>query len=148
MRLFIDTDVLLEFIAKKKSSLEDWSKINALELTGCAELWVAATSYGALRSALIDTLSDEDIHSVLRSTMSFLSVCSVDGPDVRFALDHSSLPFEAALTEACARKIQADFIITRTGELKLPRAIRRVTPRQLFEVLEAEQGIVFGLIDF
>ena len=67
---------------------------------------------------------------------------------MRFALDHGGVPYETALTEACARKIQADFIITGTGPVDISRPIRRVEPEEFFEVLEREQSIVFDLIDF
>lgn len=148
MRLLIDRDVLLEFVAEHQSSAEAWNKLHALELTGAAELWVVASAYDGLRRTLAEALPDETVRSALRSTMSFLSVCSVDGADVRFALDHVALPYESALTESCARKIQADYIITRSGALELSRAVRRVEPDELFEVLEHERDIVFDLIDF
>ena len=143
MRLLIDRDVLLEFVAEHQSSAEAWNKLHALELTGAAELWVVASAYDGLRRALSEALPDEAVRGALRSTMSFLSVCSIDGVDVRFALD-----YESALTESCARKIQADYIITRSGALELSRAVRRVEPEELFEVLEHERDIVFDLIDF
>ncbi|MEC4175755.1 PIN domain-containing protein [Adlercreutzia sp. R21] len=148
MRLLIDADVLLEFVAERQASAEEWGKLHALELTGAAELWVIASTYDTLRRALDAVLPDEEVRGVLRSTMSFLSVCSVDGPDIRFALDRGSVPFQAALTESCARKIQADFIITRQGPIDLSRAIRRVAPDELFSVLEQERGIVFDLIEW
>ena len=34
------------------------------------------------------------------------------------------------------------------GEVSVSRAVRRVAPDELFSVLEAEQGIVFDVIDF
>ena len=41
-----------------------------------------------------------------------------------------------------------DFIVTHGGEVSVSRAVRRVAPDELFSVLEAEQGIVFDVIDF
>ena len=143
MRLFIDSDMLLDFVAERPQTREAWNKLNALELTGTAELWVGAASFERVRSALATAVADGEARSALRSTMGFLSVC-----DVRFALDHGGVPYETALTEACARKIQADFIITGTGPVDISRPIRRVEPEEFFEVLEREQGIVFDLIDF
>ena len=148
MRLLIATDMLLDLIAERPESIEAWNKLNALELTGSAELWAAASSYDALRAQIAEVIDDADVRSALRSTMSFITICSVDGSDVRFALDHADLPYEAAIAEACARKIQADFIITGTGPVDISRPIRRVEPEEFFEVLEREQGIVFDLIDF
>lgn len=148
MRLLIDTDVLLDLIAERPQSVAAWNKLNALELTGCAELWAAASSYDRLRDQLIAVLGDEDVRSALRSTMSFITVCSVDGSDIRFALDHVDLPYEAAIVESCARKIQADYIVTNKGALAISRPIRRVTPPELFADIEAERGIVFDLVDF
>ena len=148
MRLFIDSDMLLDFVAERPQTREAWNKLNALELTGTAELWVGAASFERVRSALATAVADGEARSALRSTMGFLSVCSVDGGDVRFALDHGGVPYETALTEACARKIQADFINTGTGPVDISRPIRRVEPEEFFEVLEREQGIVFDLIDF
>ena len=140
MRLLIDSDVLLDFIGERESTAAAWVKLHAMELAGAAELWVSAEAFGEVRAALAEALSDHDARSALRSAMAFLSVCSIDGPDVRFALEHEGLPYRAALTESCARKLQADFIVS--------RAVRRVAPDELFSVLEAEQGIVFDVIDF
>ncbi len=44
--------------------------------------------------------------------------------------------------------MQANFIVTHGGEVSVSRAVRRVAPDELFSVLEAEQGIVFDVIDF
>ena len=134
MRLLIDSDVLLDFIGERESTAAAWVKLHAMELAGAAELWVSAEAFGEVRA--------------LRSAMAFLSVCSIDRPDVRFALEHEGLPYRAALTESCARKLQADFIVTHGGEVSVSRAVRRVAPDELFSVLEAEQGIVFDVIDF
>ena len=89
MRLLIATDMLLDLIAERPESIEAWNKLNALELTGSAELWAAASSYDALRAQLAEVIDDADVRSALRSTMSFITICSVDGSDVRFALDHA-----------------------------------------------------------
>ena len=148
MRLLIDSDVLLDFIGERESTAAAWVKLHAMELAGAAELWVSAEAFGEVRAALAEALSDHDARSALRSAMAFLSVCSIDGPDVRFALEHEGLPYRAALTESCARKLQADFIVTHGGEVSVSRAVRRVAPDELFSVLEAEQGIVFDVIDF
>lgn len=148
MRLLIESDMLLEFIAGRASATAAWNKINALELTGAAELWVPAAAIAEVRDALIGELTDHDIRSALRSAVAFLSVCSVDAADIRFALEHETLPYSVALTESCARKIQADFVLTGTGPIALPRAIRRVNPEELFRILEEEQGLVFDIIDF
>lgn len=83
-----------------------------------------------VRAALAEALSDHDARSALRSAMAFLSVCSIDGPDVRFALEHEGLPYRAALTESCARKLQADFIVTHGGEVSVSRASAPRGPRR------------------
>lgn len=92
MRLLIDSDVLLDFIGERESTAAAWVKLHAMELAGAAELWVSAEAFGEVRAALAEALSDHDARSALRSAMAFLSVCSIDGPDVRFALEHEGLP--------------------------------------------------------
>lgn len=148
MRLLIDTDALLDFVAERPEAVRAWGKLNALELTGAAELWVTSSSYERVCAMLSAAMPEAEARSALRSTMGFLSVCSVDGADVRFALDHGSLPYAAAVAESCARKIHADFIVTNGGEIPVSRPVRRLTAEELFEVIEQEQGIVFDLIDF
>ncbi len=147
MRLLIESDVLLDFIGERPSTAAAWNKLHALELTGAAELWVTADAFAEVRDVLLGTLSDHDIRSALRSSLAFLSVCSVDGSDIRFALDREMLPMASAITESCARKIQADFIVTGRGPIDIARPVRRVAPDELFSVLESEQGLVFDVID-
>ena len=148
MRLLIDTDVLLDLVAERPGTREAWNKLNALELTGAAELWVAASAFERIRDQLASVLADDDVRSALRSTMAFVTVCSIDGADVRFALDHTDVPYEAALAESCARRIQADYLVTNAGSVPLSRAVRRVSPDELFGAIEEERGIVFDLVDF
>lgn len=148
MRLLIDSDMLAEFVGEKADTVLAWNKINALEITGTAELWVCAASINAVRQTLSAAVGEHDVRQALRSAIAFLSVCSIDAADIRFALDTESISYLDALVESCARKIQADFIITGRGPLPIPRAIRRVSPEELFRVLEAERGLVFDLVDF
>lgn len=58
MRLFIDSDMLLDFVAERPQTREAWNKLNALELTGTAELWVGASSFERVRSALATAVAD------------------------------------------------------------------------------------------
>lgn len=148
MRLLVDTGVLLDLIADRPASRKAWNKLNALELTESAELWVAAPSYDQVQRQLSQVLADEEVRSALRATMGFVTVCSVDGSDIRFALDHADLPYDAALVESCARKIKADYLVTNDGPLDVAHPIRRVSPDELFEDIEVERGIVFDLIEF
>ncbi len=64
MRLFIDSDMLLDFVAERPQTREAWNKLNALELTGTAELWVGAASFERVRSALATAVADGEARKI------------------------------------------------------------------------------------
>ena len=71
----------------------------------------------------------------------------VDPQDVHEALALRWGDFEDCLVAQCARKIGADYIITRNTRDFTRSSIKALTPEQLFEELAA-RGLVYEEIDW
>lgn len=142
MRLLLDETVLIELVGERQPYCACWNKLAALQLTRAAELWVPADAYGVLKRALDNELPAREVSSALAATLDFIEVCSVAADDVRRALEDED--YDEALLDACARKIKADFIITRRAPFSA--SARVCTPEGFFDELE-RAGTVFELVD-
>ena len=45
MKLLLDTNVLVDYFGARRPFCDQWELINALQMTGYAELWASAESY-------------------------------------------------------------------------------------------------------
>ena len=147
MRLLIDESVLVEYVGERQPYCACWDKINALQLVGYAELWATSASYGAMERALCEVLPADEVHGALLSTLKFVQVCSVDAEDVRFALECGE-GYHAGILASCARKVKADYVVTRRRDATFADKALVFTPEGLFDYLEKEKGVTFDLVDF
>ncbi len=147
LRVFIDETVLVEYIGERQPYCACWDKLNALQLTGEAEIWAAPEAYRVLCASLGEVLGAAVAEDALAATLSFVNVCSVDGRDVRAAL-HSPAGYDDALLGVCARKVGADYLVTRRPAALDVVGMCACTPEEMFRSLEQTRGLTFDLIDF
>lgn len=76
-----------------------------------------------------------------------MEIVSVSSQDVSDALVQRWDDFEDCLVALCAKKVAADFIITRNANDFSRSSIRALTPKELFDELDA-RGIHYEEIDF
>jgi predicted nucleic acid-binding protein len=131
MRIFIDTNVVLDFLQERQPFVEDAAKIFAR--IDCKEDkgYVAATTmtniYYILRKVLGSTAAEKALTQILNN----LQICTVDRSILEQAVALGFTDFEDAVQYACALAYGVDVIVTRdpsgfTGSeiaVKSPKAL-------------------------
>ena len=73
-----------------------------------------------------------------------LKICSVTSDDIFDSADQKWPDFEDCLIHTCAKKIRADYIITRDLDGFIQSSIPSVSPLEFFLDLEEKRGISYA----
>ena len=148
MRVFIDTNVLIDLIAQREPYCKAANKLVLMSYFGDADIWVSAKSYTDVFYVLRKRLSSREIQDLFLQGLDILKVCSVDGADIKEAAERCWPDFEDCLVAVCAEKVKADRFLTRDEEGFSRLGIPAMTPDAFFASLEKEAGLTYDEIDW
>ena len=113
MKLLLDTNVLIDYYARRAPYFEDCVRLRVMQAFGDAELWVPAKSFTDAFYVLQKFIDPKLIQEAFVESSSFFKICSVGADDVLRATTLSWQDFEDCLIDICAQKVKADYILTR-----------------------------------
>ena len=148
MKLLIDTNVLLDVFLCREQFIADAKKLFIMKQFRDAELWIAAQSYTDLYYVGAKAHGSDRMQKILKEVFPLLNVCSIDGADISYALDEQWQDFEDCLFWRAAKKIKADYIVTRNAADFTRSDIPTLTPGEFFSTMEAEQNLVYKETEF
>ena len=148
MKLLIDTNVLLDVFLCREQFIADAKKLFIMKQFRDAELWIAAQSYTDLYYVGAKAHGSDRMQKILKEVFPLLNVCSIDGTDISYALDEQWQDFEDCLIWRAAKKIKADYIVTRNAADFTRSDIPTLTPGEFFSTMEAEQNLVYKETEF
>lgn len=148
MKLLLDTNVLVDYFGARQPFFDQWELINALQITGYAELWASAESYTDAFYLLRKAVGPAKLQDMFLQSLSFIKVCSVDEGDIREAAERSWPDFEDCLIGICAEKVKADYIIARDADGFKRSSMPAMDAPSFFAMLEEEYGIVYDMVDW
>ena len=138
MVLLIDTNVVLDFMLKRKEFYEEAHKIMELcakeEVKGYVALHSISNIWYILRG-VDDTTKREHLKRICQ----ILEVCAIPHKDVESALDKTDFKdFEDCLQDFCAVAVNADYIITRNTADFAYAETKAITPQIFLEEYKSE----------
>ena len=148
MKLLIDTNVLLDVFLCREQFVADAKKLFIMKQFRDAELWIAAQSYTDFYYVGAKAHGSARMQEILKEVFPLLNVCSIDGADISNALSERWEDFEDCLIWRTAKKIKADYIVTRNVADFTRSDIPALTPAMFFSTMEAEQNLVYKEAEF
>ena len=148
MKLLIDTNVLLDVFLCREQFVADAKKLFIMKQFRDAELWIAAQSYTDLYYVGTKAHGSTLMKEILKEVFPLLNVCSLDGADISNVLSEQWEDFEDCLIWRAAKKIKADYIVTRNVADFVRSDIPVLTPHEFFSTMEAEQNLVYEEAEF
>ena len=145
MKLLIDTNVLLDVFLCREQFLADAKKLFIMKQFRDAELWIAAQSYTDLYYVGAKAHGSAHMQEILKEVSPLLNACSLDGADISNALSEQ---WEDCLIWRAAKKIKADYIVTRNAADFVRSDIPVLTPAKFFSTIETEQNLVYEEAEF
>ena len=143
----LDTNVVLDHIGRRKPFDEIARKICLLGIVHEANLYISTSMITDLNYLLRKDHGTLGAQELIEHTLSFLQPISCSPEDVRQSLSEKWNDFEDCLVAQCAKKIKADYIITRNIKDFDRSTIPAITPEGLFAILE-RQGFSYEEIAF
>jgi len=129
MKVFIDTNLVLDVLAERRpfyeTSARIWELIESRDLKG----YLSATSITDIFYILNKQLGPEKAYHFVNKIMMVFDITSVSQADIRKVLNLGFQDFEDALQVVCAKKIGATYLITRnTGDFQEAEGVEVVDP--------------------
>ena len=134
-KVFLDTNVLLDFVLDRKPFSDYAEKIIASGLTHKKHLFVSALSLANI--AYIVRKARKSPVSVIQELMTWTDVVNLTKHEFQQALKSGFKDFEDALQFYCAQHIQTDVIVTRNTRDYSTSSILVQTPLQFLKSLES-----------
>ncbi len=141
MNILIDTNVLLDFIQHR----EHFSASEQL-LTLCAKRevhgFMAAHSVPNMFYVLRKDFSDEERREILLALVELIPVVNIDHEMIEVALKRKKFSdFEDCLQVECAKKIAADYIITRNVTDYTESEVKAFLPNEFLDKIVSEKSL-------
>ena len=113
MKLLIDGNILLDVLQKREPHYEDSAKIWKMCETDLAEGYVSVLTFANLVYVMRKELDAGKISDVLKKMSLIFSLEDLTASDISTAAEMKWDDFEDALQAATAKRIHADYVITR-----------------------------------
>ena len=133
MKVLIDTNVIIDVFMKREPHVEHsapFLKLCGAKVTGC----VTASQTTDIFYLLVRTgATEQTAKAVIRKLTDNLKVLDVLAADVQNGLASDMTDFEDALLACCAKRVKADYIVTRNkGDFKLS-PVTPISPEDFLE---------------
>lgn len=113
MRLLIDGNILLDVLQKRAPHYEDSAKVWKMCETDMADGYISALTFADLVYIMRKELDAEKVSEVLKKMSLIFIFEDLTASDINAAAEMKWADFEDAVQAATAKRIHADYIITR-----------------------------------
>ena len=136
MRILIDTNVLIDFMMGRAPHFENADKIIKMCAKHKVQGAIAAHSIPNIFYILRKDLPEQERRAVLLSLCTILTVEGIDSAKLITALKNSEFSdLEDCLQSECAKKVRADYIVTRNLKDFTTSEVRAVSPEKFLEIV-------------
>jgi predicted nucleic acid-binding protein len=112
--IFIDTNVVIDFLADRRPFSLDAARLFDLALQGKSKIYISAVSYNNIYYILRQSLTHNATIKLLEELAEMTEIADVTGDIIRRSLKTDFKDYEDAIQYYCALSIaKIDFIVTR-----------------------------------
>ena len=137
MRILIDTNILIDFVARREPFFVDALKVLELCQQEIVEGAVAAHSIVNMTYILRKNFTAEELSKILLRLCKIFQVESIDLAKLTAALNNRDFSdFEDCLQTQCALNFRADYVVTRNVKDFAASEVPAISPENFFKLLE------------
>ena len=134
MKVFVDTNVMLDYISKRSARYDDARAIMESFRSGRNKGYIAAHSVTDVFYVLRKEYSDEERRTLLALYLDLVDVVRTDRDKIISALERKDFhDFEDCLQDECAFACDADYIVTRNVKDFEQSKVKAITPADFIE---------------
>jgi len=132
-KVFVDTNVILDFLMKRSDFFDDVRTIMAMGYNRYCELYMSSLSFSNIAYIARTKLKGEALYKCFSSLRELIKVSSVTQADVDLAIKLQAKDFEDSLQYYSAKSVDADCIVTRNVKDFSFSEIEILTPSEFIE---------------
>lgn len=140
MKVFLDTNVMLDFLLKREDVFEDAHTIMALGYHKHCELFMSSLSFANIAYIARKELKGEALYDCFSSIRELLTISPVSEVEVDQAILLRADDFEDALQYCSAKTIEADCMVTRNIKDFPFSQIEILTPPEFVQRMKPDQS--------
>ena len=133
MKLLIDTNVILDVLCNRPEFVEDASKIFKLCEIKKVDGYISALSVPNIVSIMRKELDSAKIKEILEKFSLIFTIVDLKAEDIKKAANLDFKDYEDALQSICAKRIKANYIVTRNIKDYSNSPITAIKPSELLE---------------
>lgn len=138
MRILIDTNVILDVILQRNPFDAASYKVLKSAEEKIIEAYIASLAVTDLYYFISKNLGNDKAALAIKALLNIVKLIGITNKDVEKALANPSIKdLEDALQVQCARKVKADYIITRDDRLK-KLVSNAISPLDFVEILNSD----------
>lgn len=143
LTLMLDNNVVLDRLLKREPHYEMSSLVCLLGFIGDASNNISVTMLTDIYYTLSKTVGASKAHDILIGSLDYFNYCNVTSEDAIYCLEQRWDDFEDCLVARSAENINADYIVTRNKEDFSASTVPALTPAELLELLEHQEGLTY-----
>ena len=133
MKLLIDTNVILDVLCNRSEFVEDASKIFKLCEIKKIDGYISALSVPNIVYIMRKELDSAKIREILEKFSLIFKITDLKAEEIKKAANLDFKDFEDALQSICAKRIKANYIVTRNIKDYSNSPITAIKPSELLE---------------
>lgn len=133
MKVLIDTNIILDVLCNRKEFVEDSSKIFKLCELKKIDGYISALSIPNIIYIMRKELDAKKTKEILDKLFLIYSVVDLKADDMKKAISLGFSDFEDALQSVCAKRIKANYIVTRNIKDFSESSVTAIKPVELLE---------------
>jgi predicted nucleic acid-binding protein len=134
MKLLLDTNVILDVLMKRAEFYEKSSRVLKLCEVKKAEGFISATTVTDVFYFLRKAVPRDQVRDTMQTMLAIIDVAAVTKADIHKAFSYDMKDYEDAVQAACAKRIGAEYIVTRNHKDFSHSPVKAVTPDQLLSM--------------
>lgn len=134
MNVFIDTNILIDLLAKREPFYQNAVRIAAVNKQKKIKGFIAAQSFADIFFILRKDYSEQIRRQLLMDLFKMFTVVSLDAEKIKAALQSADFKdFEDCLQSECANDCRADYIVTRNADDFAGSKVSAISPDELLK---------------
>ena len=144
MRLFLDTNILVDFYARRDPFFREVKLLWIASYFKDVELWASSQSFADAEYILRRAIPVRTLREMMAKSLAHLRISSPGPNDLADGLSSDWPDLEDFLIARCAQSEGADYLITRDAEGFESSKVPALSPEQFFMVMQEEYGVVYN----
>lgn len=137
MKVLLDTNIILDVILQRQPFFAPALEILILSDSGKLESYITSNSITDIFYVLRKYFdSVEDRKKAVKYILQMIEITSVTKTDIYKSFELEYTDFEDALQTQCAKKIKADYIITRNERDFKDKLVETISPEKFIEIFK------------